>query len=278
MAQFRTRFAPSPTGLLHLGHAVSAFHVWKAAEVAGGEVILRIEDIDQTRCKPDYEAAIYEDLEWLGLEWSGEVRRQSDHCEDYQHVIDTLAARGLIYRCFRTRKEVMAEMDRAPHSTPAAFVGGPLSFEEESERIERGEAFAWRLSLKAVRETLGNQFDTLGFEEEGEGWQQIDLALFGDVVLARKDTPTSYHLSTTHDDALQAMTHIIRGDDLVSSTSVHVLLQTLMGWPTPVYRHHPLLLDEMGKRFAKRDKSRTLRAMRTDGVSPSEVRRLAGAA
>ncbi|MEM7005958.1 MAG: tRNA glutamyl-Q(34) synthetase GluQRS [Pseudomonadota bacterium] len=276
MAQFRTRFAPSPTGHLHLGHAASAFHVWKAAEEVGGDVILRIEDIDQTRCRPEFETAIYEDLDWLGLQWTGEVRRQSDHYGDYSKILETLAARGLVYRCFRTRKEVLAEIDRAPHGATAAFVSEPLSNTEETARIQSGEAFAWRLSLSRAREVLGSAYETLGFEEQHKGWHKADPCTFGDVVLARKDTPTSYHLATTHDDALQAITHIIRGDDLFPSTSVHVLLQALMGWSTPAYHHHDLLLDDMGKRFAKRDKSRTLRAMRSEGLTADEVRKLAG--
>ncbi|MEM6900246.1 MAG: tRNA glutamyl-Q(34) synthetase GluQRS [Pseudomonadota bacterium] len=276
MAQFRTRFAPSPTGHLHLGHAVSAFHVWKAAEDVGGDVLLRIEDIDQTRCRPEFETAIYEDLDWLGLQWTGEVRRQSNHYGDYSKVLETLAARELVYRCFRTRKEVLAEIDRAPHGAPAAFVSEPLSNAEEAVRIQNGDAFAWRLSLSRAREVLGSACETLGFEEQYKGWQKADPRTFGDVVLARKDTPTSYHLATTHDDALQAITHIIRGDDLFPSTAVHVLLQALMGWPTPTYHHHDLLLDDMGKRFAKRDKSRTLRAMRSEGLTPDDVRKLAG--
>ncbi|MEO0882456.1 MAG: tRNA glutamyl-Q(34) synthetase GluQRS [Pseudomonadota bacterium] len=277
MAQLRTRFAPSPTGYLHIGHAASAFHVWAAAQEAGGDVVLRIEDIDQTRCRPEFEDAIYEDLAWLGLEWTGGIRRQSNHYEDYAKVLDALAARGLVYRCFRTRKEVLSEIDRAPHGASAAFIGEPLSNDEENARIRRGEAYAWRLSLTRAKDALGPTFETLGFSEEGKGWQEADPDAFGDVVLARKDIPTSYHLATTHDDALQAMTHIIRGEDLFASTSIHVLLQALMGWPTPIYRHHDLLLDEHGKRFAKRDKSRTLRAMREDGFTPANIRHLTGA-
>jgi len=239
-------------------------------------VILRIEDIDQTRCRPEFETAIYEDLEWLGLRWSGEVRRQSDHYADYAQVLTSLSERGLIYRCFRTRKEVLAEIDRAPHDAPTAFVGCALSGDEEASRMAAGEAYAWRLSLERAREVLGAAFDELTFEEVGRGQQSADPAWFGDVVLARKDVPTSYHLATANDDALQEVTHIVRGDDLFASTSVHLLLQVLMGWPTPVYRHHALLLDEAGKRFAKRDKSVTLRAMRKDGHTADDIRRLAG--
>lgn len=277
MPHFLTRFAPSPTGYLHLGHAASALAVWKAASEADGTVLLRIEDIDQTRCRPHYEAAIFDDLAWLGLEWSQSVRRQSDHFSDYQQILDELASRGLIYRCFRTRKEVLSEIDRAPHGHPNAFIGTPLPSDEEAARLAQGQAFAWRLSLARARDMLGTAYNELSYRDTGRP-VQARPDLFGDVVLARKDTPTSYHLSATHDDALQGVTHIIRGEDLAMSTSVHVLLQTLMGWPTPDYSHHGLLLGADGKRFAKRDKSRTLRTMRAAGLTPEDVKRLVSAA
>ena len=271
-----TRFAPSPTGYLHIGHAASAFQVWRVAEEAEGEVRLRIEDIDQTRCRPDYEVAICEDLQWLGLAWSGEMRRQSDHFGDYESVLDTLRARDLLYRCFRTRKEVLAETDRAPHDAPQAFAGAPLSADGEAEKLAAGAPFAWRLSLARARESLGPAYARLGFEEVGKGWQVATPEQFGDVVLARKDSPASYHLAVAHDDALQGITDIIRGEDLFASTSVHVLLQALMGWPTPRYRHHALVLDASGKRFAKRDKSQTVRAMRMAGHTPDDIRQRLG--
>ena len=271
----RTRFAPSPTGYLHLGHAASALAVWSAVEAADGEVLLRIEDIDQTRCKPEYETAIYEDLGWLGLTWPSPVRRQSDHFAAYQSVIDDLQARGLIYRCFKTRKEVLAEIDRAPHDFPQVYFGAALPEAEEADRLGAGEAFAWRLSQAAAKESLDAAYEQLSFTETASGTPQEVKArpdLHGDVVLARKDTPTSYHLAACHDDALQGITNIIRGQDLAASTHVHVLLQALMGWPRPIYHHHDLLLDETGKRFAKRDKSMTLRAMRDAGTSPEKIR------
>ena len=269
-----TRFAPSPTGYLHLGHAASANAVWRAAEAAGGQVLLRIEDIDQTRCKPDYEAAIYEDLGWLGFAWPEPVRRQSDHLADYEKALASLRARGLLYRCFRTRKEVAAEIDRAPHDAPQAFIGEQLSDEEEQIRLREGKPFAWRLSLARAKDELGPRYDTLSFQEIGKGDLRTVKAnpeAHGDVILARKDTPTSYHLAACHDDALQGVTHIIRGVDLAASTHVHVLLQALMDWPTPVYTHHELMTDETGKRFAKRDKSVTLRALREAGAQPAEL-------
>lgn len=269
-----SRFAPSPTGFLHLGHVASACHVWGAAEQAGGQVLLRIEDIDQTRCQETFEAAIYEDLQWLGFSWPTPVRRQSDHFDDYGQTLDALRGRGLIYRCFRTRKEVMAETLRAPHEEPSAFTGCALPKSEEEARIETGEAFAWRLSLERAQAALGAKYDALGYIERASGQNVFIKArpeLHGDVILARKDTPTSYHLAACHDDAVQGVTHIVRGVDLAASTHVHVLLQALMGWPVPRYTHHALLLDETGKRFAKRDKSVTVRALRDAGMSAADL-------
>lgn len=281
MSRFVTRFAPSSTGYLHLGHAASAFAVWDAAMAASGTVLLRMEDIDETRCRPEYERAIVEDLRWLGLDWPEPVRRQSDHFGEYQSVLDELKSRGLVYRCFRTRSEILAEIGHAPHDAPVAWVGSPLDPAEEVDRVEAGEPFAWRLSMARCRDELGPDFSALAFVEEGGGKLREVRAspeAFGDVILARKDTPSSYHLSVCHDDALQGISHVIRGEDLMSATSVHVLLQRLMRWPTPVYRHHGLLLDETGKRFAKRDRSKTLRALRQDGVTPTDIRRMTGPA
>lgn len=269
-----TRFAPSPTGFLHLGHLASARHVWQAARELGGRVLLRIEDIDQTRCKPAYERGIYDDLAWLGFDWPVPVRRQSDHFEDYAKVLDQLQARGLVYRCFKTRKEVMADIMRAPHDAPQAFVGRALASADEAARLADGQPYAWRLSLANARVALGADYDLLGYVETGSGEEVFIKAapeLHGDIILARKDTPASYHLAACHDDALQGVTHVIRGVDLAASTHIHVLLQALMGWPVPRYTHHALLLDANGKRFAKRDKSMTLRALREAGASPAEM-------
>lgn len=269
-----TRFAPSPSGHLHLGHLASADAVWRAAEQGGGHVLLRIEDIDRGRCKPEYEAAIYEDLGWLGFTWAKPVRRQSDHFADYEKTLSSLRARGLLYRCFRTRKEVAAEIDRAPHDAPQAFIGTALSGEEEQAHLSQGKSFAWRLSLARAKQELGSGYNTLEFQETGEGGPRTVKAtpdIHGDVILARKDTPTSYHLAACHDDALQGVTHIIRGVDLDASTHIHVLLQALMDWPTPIYTHHKLMRDETGKRFAKRNKSVTLRALREAGATPAEL-------
>ncbi|WP_375285208.1 tRNA glutamyl-Q(34) synthetase GluQRS [Marinicauda pacifica] len=285
MSDFTTRFAPSPTGLLHLGHAFSALTAFEAAREAGGRFLLRVEDIDVTRCTLEFEQAIFEDLAWLGLEWETPVRRQSAHFPEYQRVLHTLAARGLVYRCFKTRKEIAEEIARAPHHPGEGPEGviypgpeSPLSAAQEADRLARGDAFAWRLSMRACREALGSRFDALTFIEEGEGPQGEHGELparpetLGDVILGRKDVGTSYHLACTHDDALQGVTHVVRGLDLFFATHVHRLLQALMDWPVPRYRHHRLLLDEDGQRFAKRDKSLTLQALRQSGETPQSIR------
>lgn len=281
---FVTRFAPSPTGYLHLGHAYSAILASDAAAKAGGVFLLRLEDIDTTRCRPEFETSIYEDLAWLGLSWPLPVRRQSDHMADYAAALDRLRELGVVYRCFLTRKEIAAASLSAPHTPGEGADGviytGPsrmMSDDEQESRIARGESFAWRLSLKYSQDLLGENFARLEFveREPGSNTEQIASAqpdLLGDVIIARKDTPTSYHLSVTHDDALQGVTHIIRGEDLRLSTHIHVLLQRLLGLPTPIYWHHPLLTGPDGKRYAKRDKSLTLAALREAGVSPAEIR------
>ena len=272
---FVTRFAPSPTGYLHRGHAFSALAGFKAARTAGGRFLLRIEDIDATRCRPEYEAAIFEDLAWLGLDWESPVRRQSEHLSDYQAAIDALRARGLAYRCFKTRKEL--DIGRAPHGPQTPYVGAPLAPDEEAARLGRGEAFAWRLSLTAAREALGG-FETLTFVEEGAGPEgetgliQARPETAGDIVLARKDVGVAYHLAVVHDDALQGVTHVIRGQDLFEAAHIQRLLQALLDLPTPTYRHHGLLVGPDGKRYAKRDKAQTLRGLRAAGVSAQALR------
>ncbi|PZR36534.1 tRNA glutamyl-Q(34) synthetase GluQRS [Caulobacter segnis] len=276
---FVTRFAPSPTGYLHRGHAYSALAAYTAAREAGGRFLLRIEDIDITRSRPEYEAAILEDLSWLGLSWESPVRRQSEHLADYHAAIETLRERGLVYRCFKTRKEI--DIGRAPHEPAVPYVGGPLPADEEAERLARGEAFAWRLSLAAARETLGG-FETLTFIEEGAGpggetgLIQARPETAGDIVLARKDVGVAYHLAVVHDDALQGVTHVVRGADLFEAAHIQRLLQALLGLPTPVYRHHGLLVGPDGKRYAKRDKAQTLQELRTAGALPGTLRKELG--
>lgn len=276
---FATRFAPSPTGRLHKGHAFSALTAWSAAREVGGRFVLRIEDIDPTRCKPEFEAAIYEDLAWLGLDWETPVRRQSEHLDDYAAVVEALKARGLVYRCFRTRKEILDAIGDAPHGPAEAVRPGPHAPDEEARLLAEGRPYAWRLSLDRAREALGEDaWNALSFREEGVG-PDGETGLIrarpetaGDVVLARKDAGTAYHLAVTHDDALQGITHVVRGLDLFEATHIQRLIQTLMGWPAPVYRHHRLLTGPDGRRYAKRDRSVTLAELRAGGLTPEALR------
>ena len=270
MSRLTTRFAPSPTGYLHRGHAFSALTAHEAARAAGGRFLLRIEDIDAARCRPEYEAAIYEDLAWLGVAWEEPVRRQSEHLGDYREALEQLKAQGLLYRCFKTRKE-LAEIQSAPHALPEVFRGEALHPREEDRFLDEGRPYAWRLSLDAARAKVGN-WAGLTFVEEGRGAVRAQPELAGDVVLARKDVGVAYHLAVVVDDALQAITHVIRGEDLFEATHIQRLLQELLGLPTPVYRHHRLLVSADGKRFAKRDKSQTLREVRAGGVTAEQLR------
>jgi glutamyl-Q tRNA(Asp) synthetase len=268
---FATRFAPSPTGYLHRGHAFSALTAFEAAREAGGRFVLRIEDIDATRCRPEFEAAIYEDLAWLGLNWEQPVRRQSEHLDDYQAALDRLEADGLLYRCFRTRREVAEAMASAPHGPMEVFRGAPLPPADEARRLAAGEPFAWRLSLDAAARRLGG-FGGLTFEDAAQGVVQARPELGGDVVLARRDVGVAYHLAVVVDDALQGITDVIRGVDLFEATHVQRLLQALLDLPTPAYRHHRLLTGPDGKRYAKRDRAETLRSLREQGMSPARLR------
>ena len=274
-----TRFAPSPTGHLHLGHAHSAIFAWRKARGAGGRFLLRIEDIDPVRCRPEFTAAILEDLAWLGLDWDGEVRVQSAHLPDYRAVLDALSSRGLLYPCFCTRADIAREIAAsasAPHGPDGPLYPGTcrrLSGDERATRLARGEAHALRLDMAAA---LATRDEPLTFHEEQEGRLLCDPAQFGDAVLARKDVPASYHLCVTHDDAVQGVTLVTRGADLKPATDLHRLLQHLMGWPEPAYAHHPLITDASGRRLAKRDRAATLRDLRAAGRSPAEVRALAG--
>lgn len=273
--RFATRFAPSPTGYLHRGHAFSALTAFDAAQAAGGRFVLRIEDIDATRTRPEYEAAILEDLAWLGLCWETPVRRQSEHLADYHAAVDLLRDKGLAYRCFRTRKEL--DIGRAPHEPATPFTGAPLPPAEEAARLERGEPFAWRLSLDAARTALSG-FAGLAFVEDGAGPDgetgliQARPEWAGDIVLARKDVGVAYHLAVVLDDALQGITHVIRGQDLFEAAHIQRLLQALLDLPTPTYRHHRLLTGPDGRRYAKRDRAQTLRELRAAGVTPAALR------
>jgi glutamyl-Q tRNA(Asp) synthetase len=274
---FVTRFAPSPTGLLHLGHAFSALTAFDAAQKAGGRFILRIEDIDGTRCRPGYETAIYQDLAWLGIDWEQPVRRQSEHMADYAGVLTRLIDLGVMYRCFKTRKELLADSAHAPHGPETVFRGAALSPTEEADKLAQGAAFAWRLSLDACAKRLGARWAQLTATVDGK-LATLEPMRAGDVVLARKEFPASYHLASVYDDALQGIIHVIRGQDLVDAPHVQVLLQTLLGLPTPDYIHHPLILDDSGNRLAKRNQSATLRALRESGVTPAQVRAQLGLA
>ena len=279
MSAFVTRFAPSPTGRLHLGHAFAALQAYDGACAVGGRFLLRIEDIDQTRARPAFEAGIYEDLAWLGLSWETPVLRQSKRMAAYQGALASLRSKDLIYRCFKTRQEVLDEIGRAPHDAEAyggAYRGEALSPDEEQKRLARGEAFAWRLSLTRAREALGG-FDMLDFLEEGQGPNgeqgriRVDPEPAGDVILARKDVGVAYHLAVVVDDAYQGVTHVIRGQDLFPAAHVQRLLQALLGLPKPAYRHHRLILGPDGKRLAKRNGGETLADLRAAGVTPEEI-------
>ncbi|MET0182760.1 MAG: tRNA glutamyl-Q(34) synthetase GluQRS [Caulobacterales bacterium] len=271
-AVFVTRFAPSPTGYLHLGHAFSALTAFDAVRAAGGRFLLRIEDLDQGRCRAEFEAAIFEDLAWLGLQWEEPVRRQFEHMADYETALARLIAMGAVYRCFKTRAEVLVSLTEAPHGPEVLFFGEPLTPDDEAARLARGDAFAWRLRTARLPALL---CETLSFEDE-TGRVSVNVRQLGDAVIARKEFPTSYHLASVCDDALQGVTHVIRGEDLRDSAHLHVVLQKLLGLPTPIYRHHRLIADQTGRRLAKRDKDETLRSLRARGATPDDVRKLVG--
>lgn len=272
---FVTRFAPSPTGYLHRGHAFSAWSAFSAAKAEGGVCLLRIEDTDHTRCRPDFEAAILEDLAWLGIRWPEPVRRQSAHMADYAAALDRLIARGLVYRCFRTRKELAIDIANAPHGATDVVRGAPLPPAQERALMEAGKPFAWRLHLDACRAALGTAWRDLAFKSDGVT-VRAEPDRLGDAIVARKEFPTSYHIASVHDDALQGVTHVIRGEDLREAAHLHVLLQALFAWPTPRYRHHGLILNEDGVRLAKRDAAESLRSLRAAGHSPDDVLRSVG--
>jgi glutamyl-Q tRNA(Asp) synthetase len=271
------RFAPSPNGYLHLGHAYSALLNAELARAAGGRLLLRIEDIDETRCRPEYETAIYEDLRWLGLTWDEPVRRQSDHYGDYRAALAKLDA--LIYPSFESRAEIArTATGRDPDGAPLySGAGKSLSAAERQRRIDAGEPYALRLDMNAALARTG----PLQWNEDGKSIDANPAAspqLWGDVVLARKETPTSYHLSVVVDDAAQGVTDIVRGHDLYHSTSVHRLLQALLGLPAPRYKHHRLILDDRGRKLSKSTQATGLRELRAQGKTPVDIRRMVGLA
>jgi glutamyl-Q tRNA(Asp) synthetase len=271
-----TRFAPSPTGLLHLGHAYSALFAAALARQAGGRFIVRIEDIDRGRCRIEFEDAIFEDLDWLGLEWETPVRRQSNHMEDYARALGRLDA--LLYPCFCTRKEITAEIARAahaPHGPDGPVYPGTcrdMDIGERQRLMAAGHAFALRLDLGAAMAAVPG----LTWRDRERGVMEADPRPFGDIVLARKDTPTSYHLAVTVDDHAQGVSLVTRGRDLFDASHIHRVLQGLLGLDTPEYHHHRLLRDPAGRRLAKRDQALTIRALRRSGKTPAQVRALAG--
>lgn len=273
-----TRFAPSPTGYLHLGHAYAAIFAETQARQADGRFILRIEDIDEIRCKAEFEEAIFEDLQWLGLHWENPVRRQSEHLARYAEAIEKLKKLGLVYPCFCTRREIKAEIERAggaPHGLEGPIYPGTcqhLSDKERNDRVNDGEVHALRLNMARAIEIT----EVLSWQDRKLGKQPVKLDKFGDIILARKDIPTSYHLSVTIDDALQGITLITRGEDLADATGIHRLLQSVFGYDVPAYLHHPILTDSEGKRFAKRDQSVTIRSLRTSGKTPDDIRSMIG--
>lgn len=274
-----TRFAPSPTGFLHLGHAHSALAGWRAARQAGGRFMLRIEDIDATRCRPAFAAAIEEDLAWLGLDWDGPVRVQSRHMADYARTLESLKADGLLFPCFCTRSDIAREIAgsaAAPHGPDGPLYPGTcrrLPAAQRQQRMAAGTPHAWRLDMSRALATLPAP---LSFEEISRGRMTCDPARFGDVVLARKEVPASYHLCVSHDDARDGVTLVTRGEDLLPATDLHRLLQQLMGWPEPAYGHHPLLTAPDGRKLSKRDGAAALRDLRASGVTPNEARAMAG--
>ena len=280
------RFAPSPNGYLHLGHALSALRNFDLARAAGGRFLLRIEDIDAARCRPDYEQAIYDDLAWLGITWEQPVRRQSAHFDEYGAALARLDAMGLVYPSFESRGEiarlVAARETRAPW--PRDPDGAPLypgdaralPPSERRRRMEAGDPYALRLDMAAaIARTGALSWGETGAESEA-GSVAAAPQMWGDVVLARKETPTSYHLAVVVDDARQGVTHVVRGQDLFWSTSVHRVLQALLDLPAPSYHHHRLILDAEGKKLSKSTRATALRALRESGATAADIRRMVG--
>jgi glutamyl-Q tRNA(Asp) synthetase len=284
------RFAPSPNGYLHLGHAYSALLNFDSARATGGRFLLRIEDIDATRCRSEFETAIYHDLAWLGLSWEAPVRRQSEHLARYRDAVEKLSTQGLIYPAFESRAEIarlVAQREAAgawprdPDGTPLyPGIAKSLASDQRRRLIESGAPYALRLDMAAALGRAG----ALGWSEHGGGPDgetgQISARpeQWGDVILARKETPTSYHLSVVIDDAVQGVTEVVRGQDMFHATSVHRLLQQLLGLPQPAYRHHRLVMNAAGQKLSKSTDATGLRELRAAGATPADIRRLIGLA
>ncbi len=282
------RFAPSPNGYLHLGHAYSALLNYDMARACGGQLLLRIENIDAARCRPEYESAIYEDLHWLGISWSEPVRRQSEHFADYRAAVGRLETEGLLYPSFESRSEIaamVAERERGgpwprdPDGVPL-YPGGARTIpsDERARRRRAGELFALRLDTGAAAARTG----LLNWSESGSGPQHLtgrvaaEPQRWGDVILARKELPTSYHLAVVVDDALQGITDVVRGQDLFWATSIHRLLQVLLGLPEPAYHHHRLILDDEGRKLSKATQATSLRQLRAAGAGAADIRDMVG--
>jgi glutamyl-Q tRNA(Asp) synthetase len=284
------RFAPSPNGVLHVGHARSAMLNWRFANACDGTFLLRIEDIDTTRARPEFETAIFEDLSWLGMDWPNPVRRQSDHFAEYQAALSELRKLGLLYPAFLSRAEILAKVAESESSGqvwPRDPDGAPhypgndrtLSEAERERRITDGEPHAWRLDMQTVLDGLETQLSwaEFGSGPAGEtGRINADPEAWGDVILARRDVPASYHLSVTLDDAIQSITDVIRGEDLFAATSVHRLLQHLLGLPAPRYHHHGLVRDSNGRKLSKSDGATSIASLRQQGATPEKILVLAG--
>lgn len=274
------RFAPSTNGYLHIGHAYSALVNFEMAQATGGRLLLRIENIDLERCRPEFEQAVYTDLGWLGLSWEQPVRRQSEHFSEYRQALDRLAKRGLTYPCFCSRGDIIHAVSGVP-DWPRDPDGSPhypgtckhLSRTQRERRLAAGQAAATRIDMTAALAEVGF---LLGWREYRSGSVGLDAVaspeLWGDAVLARKDIPTSYHLSVVVDDALQDVTDVVRGEDLLAATSLHRLLQVLLGLPAPSYHHHTLLRDAAGRKLSKSLRATPLRELRQDGLTPAAVR------
>ncbi len=269
-----TRFAPSPTGWLHLGHAMAALVAWEEAQRTGGTFLLRIEDIDRTRCRAEFEAGIIDDLRWLGLRWPEPVRRQSEHLDDYAAALDRLRRLDLLYPCFCTRAEIQREvaaMASAPHGPEGPPYPGMCRALDPAERQRRLAArvdHAWRIDVTRAMALTG----PLTWTDRRFGCQAARPEVLGDVVLARKDIGTSYHLAVVVDDAAQGVTLVTRGEDLLPCTHLHRLLQSLLDLPVPQWIHHPLVCDAAGRRLAKRDQASTLHYLRDQGLTPAAIR------
>ncbi|MND45586.1 Glutamate--tRNA ligase [compost metagenome] len=281
------RFAPSPNGFLHLGHALSAFLNHDMAKASGGRFLLRIEDIDQTRCTAEFEEMIYRDLAWLGLDWEMPVRRQSEHFDAYRDALDRLRGMGLVYPTFLTRGDVKAHVtayEADGKNWPRDPDGSPLypdddRLRNEAERahlIAKGIKHAWRMDVMKAMALVGKQ---LSWQETGTGHPETipaDPTIWGDVILSRSDAPSSYHLSVVIDDALQGITHVVRGADLYTATAIHRLLQELLCLPEPVYHHHQLIVGSDGRKLSKSEGSTGIAALRDEGLLPGDIRRIVG--